>query len=137
VRARAKTFEYAASLDRAGRLKAKDEAPLQLSEEWTPEHLVLAALMRCTVTSLRYHAERAGIDDLVASATAWGRVTKREQDERYAFVEVTCELEVELDPARPQEEIQELVSKAERDCFVGASLTAKPRYSWRVNGADI
>ena len=26
--------------------------------------------------------------------------------------------------------------KGERDCFVGASLTAKPDYHWTVNGED-
>jgi len=28
----------------------------------------------------------------------------------------------------------ELLARAQRDCFVGASLTARPRYEWRVNG---
>ena len=30
--------------------------------------------------------------------------------------------------------IAELLAKAERDCFVGASLVAKPSYRWIVNG---
>ena len=136
VRPRAKTFEYGASLDRAGRLHGEDDATLELDESWSPEHLVLAALMRCTLTSLRYHAGRVGIDDLVASATAHGRVTKREEDERYAFVEITCDLDVEFEPVSDVD-VAELVAKAERDCFVGASLTAKPRYAWRVNGREI
>ena len=134
VRPRAKTFEYEASLDRAGWLHGKEDAIVELPEAWSPEHLVLAALMRCTLTSLRYHASRAGIDDLAASASAHGRVTKRTEDDRYAFVEVTCELDVEFHEAPPCEELRELIEKAERDCFVGASLTAKPRYTWRVNG---
>jgi len=32
--------------------------------------------------------------------------------------------------------IRELVAKAERDCFVGASLTVKPEYRWLVNGQN-
>jgi hypothetical protein len=27
-------------------------------------------------------------------------------------------------------EVAELLAKAERDCFVGASLVAKPSYTW-------
>ena len=30
-----------------------------------------------------------------------------------------------------------LLEKAERDCFVGASLTARPRYTWLVNGREV
>ena len=31
-----------------------------------------------------------------------------------------------------EDELAELLAKAERDCFIGASLTSKPRYSWSV-----
>jgi hypothetical protein len=68
------------------------------------------------------------------SASAEGVVARREDDGRYAFVEVECGLDVELDPALGGERLTELLDLAERDCFVGASLTAKPRYEWRVNG---
>ena len=30
-------------------------------------------------------------------------------------------------------EVDELVAKAERDCFIGASLTLKPEYEWHVS----
>jgi hypothetical protein len=33
--------------------------------------------------------------------------------------------------------VRELLARAERDCFVGASLTVKPRYSWTVNGEEL
>jgi uncharacterized OsmC-like protein len=132
----AKTFEYAAAVDRAGRVSAEQSAPHEIPPEWKPEDLVLAGLIRCTLASLRYHARQAGIDDLVASGAASGRVTKREEDGRYAFVEIDCSFEVELDPAPSPTELAELLVAAERDCFVGASLTAPPRYRWTVNGED-
>lgn len=31
----------------------------------------------------------------------------------------------------------EFAVSLERGCFVGASLTAKPRYRWTVNGKEI
>ena len=37
--------------------------------------------------------------------------------------------------AGDEETLRELLSKAERDCFIGASLAVKPTYRWRVNGA--
>jgi hypothetical protein len=64
-------------------------------------------------------------------------VTKRDEDGRYAFVEVDCRLEVELDPLPDEDGVAELLALAERDCFIGASLTATPRYEWRVNGQDV
>jgi uncharacterized OsmC-like protein len=129
----ARRFEYAVRMDRAGAYTAEDGAPVALGEEWTPEHLVLAGLARCTVTSLRHHAGRTGAD-AVASASAWGLVTKREDDGRYAFVEIECRLDVEIDPT--PEDPPKLLALAERDCFVGASLTVKPRYRWTVNGEE-
>ncbi len=107
---------------------------LELGADWKPEHLVLAALVRCTLESLRFHASRAGID-FVAGASAAGTVTRRDEDERCAFVEISVELELELEPQ--PDDVAELLSKAERDCFVGASLTTKPAYRWRVNGAAV
>ena len=70
-------------------------------------------------------------------AEADGVVTKRDEDGRYAFVEVDCNLDVELDPLPDREGVAELLELAERDCFIGASLTAPPHYRWRVNGEDV
>jgi uncharacterized OsmC-like protein len=126
---RAKQFHYAVALERSGRVVADGSSPLDHDDTWTPEHLVLAGLVRCTIESLRYHARRAGIDFL-AAGSASGTVTKRESDGRYAFVEIDVRLEVELDPAPSGDEREALLAKAERDCFVGASLTVSPRYAW-------
>jgi organic hydroperoxide reductase OsmC/OhrA len=129
----AKRFEYAASLDAEGGLLAGGEAPLTPGEPWTPEHLVLAGLMRCTLKSLRFHADRESVT-VRGSAAADGVVSKREDDGRYAFVEIEVGLDVELDPLPEGSRLVELLDLAERDCFVGASLTQAPRYEWRVNG---
>ena len=129
----AKEFRYAIGLDRAGRLTAGGRAPLDLDPAWTPEHLVLAGLVRCTLQSLRFHSELEGID-FVATAAASGVVTRRPDDGRYAFVELDVELDLELEPAPPADELTALLAKAERDCFVGASLNPSPLYQWRVNG---
>jgi uncharacterized OsmC-like protein len=132
-----KVLSFDVALDRAGGVSAEQGAPIELPVEWQAEHLLLAGLARCSLTSLRYHARRLGIDDLVAGASASGRVTKREEDGRYAFVEVECRMDVELEPGLPLRELEDLLSKAERDCFVGASLTAPPLYRWTVNGEAV
>jgi uncharacterized OsmC-like protein len=134
VSARARTFDYAVSVDETWDARSdRGGGVLAGAEEasWTPEHLVLAALVRCTLTSLRYHCVRAGVT-LTSSAAVRGTVTKRESDGRFAFVEITFEGAVSFAPRPDDEAIADLLAKAERDCFVGASLTAEPSYEWKV-----
>jgi organic hydroperoxide reductase OsmC/OhrA len=110
---------------------------LELPEpEWTPEHLLLASLARCSLTSFNYHARRAGLDP-AASASARGVVTRRDDDGRFAFVELEVEAHVSVEPTPDPDAVRELVAKGERDCFVGASLAIEPRYRWIVNGQEV
>jgi organic hydroperoxide reductase OsmC/OhrA len=132
----ARQFEYAATLEAEGSLLADGSDPLEPGEAWTPEHLVLAGLMRCMLKSLTFHAERSGISTR-GEASSSATVARRESDGRFGFVEVECGLDVRLDPEPEAEQLAELLALAERDCFVGASLTEKPRYEWRVNGEVI
>ncbi len=130
----AKTFEFAVSLDESWNATSERGGPVLLGEDgsvWTPEHLLLASLARCSLGSLRYHCRRAGIE-AVSSASARGTVTRRDSDGRFAFVEITVEADVSFSPRPDEAAVGELLGKAERDCFVGASLTAKPTYEWRV-----
>jgi organic hydroperoxide reductase OsmC/OhrA len=136
--ARARVFEYgvtldgawAAASDRGGDTLPHDE------QAWTPEHLLLVALARCSLTSLAYHARRADLTT-EARATATGKVTVREEDGRFAFVEIAVDAEVSVMPAPDEETVRALLAKAERDCFVGASLSVTPLYRWHVNGEEI
>lgn len=129
-----KSFDYSISLDETwdawsdrggGVIPGADEA------WWTPEHLVLAGLARCALTSLRYHCVRAGVA-LTSRAATRGTVTRRDGDGRFAFVDVAFEGDVTFDPKPDEAGVAALLAKAERDCFVGASLTAEPTYTWRV-----
>ena len=133
---RAKRFEYAASVDRAGRVSAEGGPAVALGEEWSPEALVLVGLARCTLKSLTYHARRES-RDVAGNAAAEGAVTKRESDGRYAFVEVRCALTIDIDPPPAGDELLALLAKAERDCFVSASLAVATDYRWRVNGEEV
>jgi len=123
-------FEYRASLDSAGGALAEGGSPLELTRAWTPEHLVLAGLVACSIKSLKYHARRAEIH-VTAGGSAHGAVARREEDGRFAFVEVGVRIEAALDPA--PKSLDELLAKAERDCFIGASLTVKPSYEWVID----
>lgn len=136
---RARVFEFGVELDAAWDATGdRGGSPLAGAEReaWTPEHLVLAALSRCVLTSLAFHAGRTSLA-LTPTARARGTVTRREEDGRYAFVAFEVDLDVRLEPAPATDAARELLAKAERDCFVGASLTAAPTYHWTVNGREI
>jgi hypothetical protein len=42
-----------------------------------------------------------------------------------------------VEPAPEGEELAKLLDSTENGCFIGASLTAKPTYEWRVNGEAV
>ena len=129
---RGKEFRYAVDLGAGDDVRTEDGTPLAAGVEWTPEHLLLAALLRCSLQSLRHHARRAGVG--VTHATGSGRalVAKRESDGRYAVVEAEVAFDVSLEPPPGEIELADLLAKAERDCFVGASLAVAPTYRWNV-----
>jgi organic hydroperoxide reductase OsmC/OhrA len=129
----AKELRYAVDLVEGGAVRTEDGTPLGEGPEWTPEHLVLAGLVRCSLESLRFHARRGGIEVAGATGSARAMVTKRESDDRYAIVEAEVALDVRLRPSPGEDELAALLAKAERDCFVGASLTVKPVYRWTAD----
>jgi organic hydroperoxide reductase OsmC/OhrA len=130
VGTRAKVLEYAVDVDGGGRMTIPGGGQLVPPEGWSPDHLLLAALVRCSIDSLTYHARRAG-HEVVASGEAQGTVTKRGDDGRYRFVEIAVRIHAQLKPRAS--DVDALVMKAERDCFVGASLELKPGYEWHVS----
>jgi organic hydroperoxide reductase OsmC/OhrA len=130
VATRAKVFEYAVDVDSGGRMTIPGGGQLIPPEGWSADHLLLAALMRCSIDSFSHHARRAG-HEVAASGGAQGTITKSGQDGRYRFVEIAVKINARLTPRT--NEVDDLIAKAERDCFVAASLTLKPEYAWHVS----
>jgi organic hydroperoxide reductase OsmC/OhrA len=127
---RPKVFEYAAEIDHAGRMTIPGGAQIEAPEGWSADHLLLAALIRCSIDSLIYHAHRAG-HEVAAQGQAQGTITRPGPEERYAFVSIDVRIAAQLTPRA--NEVNDLVELAERDCFVGASLTVKPTYDWQLS----
>ena len=132
---RAKRLEYRVELDSEWTARTDRGGPALAKEHgWSPEHLLLTGLVRCVLTSLDHHASRANVTVRSQGAAA-AVVTRRESDGRYGFVDVDVKLDVTL--ADEPDDVRTLIGMAERDCFVGASLTEAPRYTWTVNGEEI
>ncbi|HVU78028.1 MAG TPA: OsmC family protein [Gaiellaceae bacterium] len=125
-----KTLEYAVEVDGGGRMTIPGGGQLVPPEGWSADHLLLAALVRCSIDSLAYHARRAG-HEVTASGSAHGTVKRSGDDNRYRFVEIGVRIDAQLEPRTNGAD--DLIVKAERDCFVGASLTVKPEYEWHVS----
>jgi organic hydroperoxide reductase OsmC/OhrA len=126
----AKTFEYAVEIDGGGRMTIPGGGQFVPPEGWSADHLLLAALVRCSMDSFAYHARRAG-HATTASGSAQGTITQSADDGRYRFVSIQVRIDAQLDPRT--NEADDLVAKAERDCFISASLTIKPEYEWHVS----
>jgi uncharacterized OsmC-like protein len=134
---RPRVLEFDVSVDRDGTARSGlGGSPIASDEMWWAEHLVLAGLVRCTLTSLAYSARKAGLE-VAAEGSAHGTVTKRQTDGLYAFVEIESSYVVELTPTPDSESVADVIALAERGCFVGNSLVARPSYRWTVNGEEI
>jgi uncharacterized OsmC-like protein len=130
--AKSKSFAYSVAVDRSGRISAEDEASfVDVGDEWTADHLLLAAVVRCSIVSLQFHARRANMS-ATASGTAQGVVTRPDGEDRFRFVEIEVQIDGLLDPSPDPDALGQLLALAERDCFVGSSLVTKPAYHWRV-----
>ncbi len=55
---RAKVFEFAVEVNEAGDATIPGGEALPLPAGWTADHLLLMALVRCSIESLRYSARR-------------------------------------------------------------------------------
>jgi organic hydroperoxide reductase OsmC/OhrA len=132
---RRKRKQYAVEVDRAGRAAVDGGRARDLGDEWTPEHLVLAALAKCVLLSLDYHGRRDELN-VAATARAAGAVFER-ADGSWGFVELRSRVEATVEPAPDEEALSALVARAERGCFVGASFDPRPAYAWTINGAEV
>ena len=133
-RVRAKRFECVASVEEDGVIYAEGDAPIELPPAWTSEHLLLVAVGRCTLKSLRYYARGA---EVAGRASMHGTVTRRDTDGLYALVEAQVDLDVRIDPEPAVDQLAALLERAEAGCFIGNSLTVHPAYAWRVNGRPV
>ena len=129
----AKEFRYAVDLGEGDSVRTEDGTPLGPDPAWTPEHLLLTGLLSCSVKSLRHHAKRAGIEVTHATGSASSLFARRASDGRFAATELEVDLDLALEPQPGELELAALLAKAERDCFIGASLTVKPIYRWKTD----
>jgi organic hydroperoxide reductase OsmC/OhrA len=128
----AKRFEYLVSVGDDGSARAEGRSSAS-GLTWSPEHLLLESLLRCSLQSLRFHADRANVA-VEGGGVAIARVSRPAGEQRMRVVDVRCRLAIRLDALTGSAAVEQLLADAEHDCFVGATLKAEPVYEWLVNG---
>jgi peroxiredoxin-like protein len=93
--------------------------------QWTPEHLLLAAVSACFITTFRAIAEISKFEAAGLAVAVTGRVTRAEDGFRFTEILLQPELTIHGDADRSQ--AVRLLEKAERSCLVSKSLRSEVR----------
>ena len=130
---KAKELHFEVGLDAYGRAAASRTARRsRYRSGWTAEHLLLAALVRCSLESLRYVARRMGIEvsETSGAASAVGDAPRKRRPlrGRQRRGRTGGHARTEADHRRADRAAR----AAERGCFIGTSLAAKPSYRWNI-----
>jgi len=98
---------------------------------WSPEHLFVASVATCLMTTFRSIAEHSGLDVVEYRGNAIGHL-RRSEDGLYEIAEVTLRPEVTVSSDRLVARAQRLLEKAERACLISRSIKAKVTMEPRV-----
>lgn len=124
----------AAAVDESGQLFADGGHAFSPEPAWTPEHLLLAAIARRAVASLRRQAASTG-HEVRGRATASADLGSPAGAPSLDAARVG--LDVEIAPAPDPEALITLIRAAERDTVWAIPLARPIRFAWRVNGERI
>lgn len=91
---------------------------------WSPEHLYVAALSSCLMTTFRSIADNSGLEVLDYSDSATGHL-QRGEDRMFAFDTVTLRPRVVIADGSKTERTIRLLHKAEAACLVRRSVTSE------------
>jgi peroxiredoxin-like protein len=90
---------------------------------WSPEHLFVAALSSCLMTTFRAIATMSNLDVVDYSDDAVGHLVREES--LYRIASVTLRPRIVITDAEKVEKATRLVEKAERACLISRSVNAE------------
>ena len=99
---------------------------------WSPEHLYVAAVASCLMTTFRSIADMSGLDVLDYSDSASGALV-RGDDRLYKITEVTLRPHVVISDPDKVERALRLLEKAERVCLISRSIDSKVHLAPKVS----
>lgn len=116
--------------ERRGELSAPElpdlviDAPPEFNGQkgsWTPEHLFVASVNSCFMTTFLAIAENSHFDFVSFRAGAQGKLEKR-AGQGFAITEITLRPRLVLREARHAERALRILQKAERNCLISNSM---------------
>jgi len=88
---------------------------------WSPEHLFVAAVASCLMTTFRSIADHSGVEVLGYSDQSTGRL-QRGEDGLYSIDRITLRPTVVISEGSAPERTRRLLEKAEKVCLIGRSV---------------
>lgn len=95
-------------------------------ETWSPEHLFVAAVSSCLMTTFRTIATLSKLDVVAYSDDAVGHLS-RDEGGLYRIESVTLRPQVSIDDPEKVDKALRYLDKAERACLVSRSISAEVR----------
>ena len=131
-----KTFQYQNDLswkfERVANIVSEGKPTLQISTppafkgeagDWTPEDLFVAAANACLLLTFLAYVEREHIVVTSYESTASGTVER--VGEKYQFTAITIRPRVELADSSYAPQVEESLRKAEKNCLIANSISAR------------
>jgi organic hydroperoxide reductase OsmC/OhrA len=120
----AETGRLAASLDGLPELDVASPPEFDGPQGvWSPEHLFVASLAACLMTTFRAIAAASGVEVLEYQDRATGRLILAD-DRLYRIERVTLRPEIVIADADQLDKARRLLDKAERACLISRSVNS-------------
>lgn len=91
---------------------------------WSPEHLFVASLSACLMTTFRSIAARSGVDVFDYMDEAVGHL-KRGDDRLYSIESVVLRPTIVISPESKLDRAERLIRKAEKACLISRSVSSQ------------
>jgi peroxiredoxin-like protein len=98
---------------------------------WTPEHLFVASVNSCFMTTFLAIAENSKLDLVSFSAGAKGKLEKVD-DQGFVMTEITLRPKLVLRNARDAERASRILGKAEKNCLISNSIKATTKLEPKI-----
>ncbi|MGZ5482045.1 MAG: OsmC family protein [Pyrinomonadaceae bacterium] len=99
---------------------------------WTPEHLFVAAVNSCFMTTFLAIAENSKLEFVSFSADAKGKLEKLE-GQGFIMTEVVLRPKLLVSHARDLERAGRILEKAEKNCLISNSIKTETRLEPKVD----
>ncbi len=103
---------------------------------WTPEHLFVASVNSCFMTTFLAIAENSKLDFVSFKANARGKLEKLD-GHRFMMTEITLHPKLMISHQRDAERATRILEKAEKHCLISNSIKAATKLEPEISFASV